>query len=77
MLLFGVDLFSPCFYIESPLNLEGHPNCITGSIVMEILLNVLFLPIDGASAVEGLRSTGLPRLVFVNSSCETTSTLPQ
>ena len=45
------------------LNLEGHPNCITGSRVTAILLNGLILPIDGASSVEGLRLTGLPRLV--------------
>ena len=63
--------------MELPLNLEGHPNCITDSIFMEILLNVLILPIDGASAVEGLRSTGLPRQVFVNSLCETISKLTQ
>ena len=63
--------------MESPLNLEGHLNCITGLIVMEIMLNVLILPIDGASAVEGLQSMRLPRLVFVNSLCETNSTLTQ
>ena len=63
--------------MESPLNLEWHPNCITGLIVMKILLNVLILPIDGASAVEGLLSMGLPRLVFVNSLCETNNTLTQ
>ena len=63
--------------MESPLNLEGHSNCITGSIVMEILLIVLILPIDGASALEGLHSMVLSRLVFVNSLCETYSTLTQ
>ena len=40
------------------LNFEGHQNCTTGSIVMAILLNGLILPIGGASAVEGLLSTG-------------------
>ena len=45
-------------------NLEGHPNFITGSRVMAILRNWLILPISGTSAVKGLRSTGLPRLVF-------------
>ena len=46
------------------LNLEGHPNCITGSTVTAILLNGWILPIGGASAVEGLQSTCLPRLVY-------------
>ena len=40
------------------LNLEGHPNCNTGSRVMAILLNGWILPVGGASAVEGLLSTG-------------------
>ena len=47
------------------LNLEGHPNRITGSTVTAILLNGWILPIGGSSAVEGLRSRGLPRLVSV------------
>ena len=47
------------------LNLEGHPNRITGSRVMAILLTGWILPYNGgASAVEGLRSKGLPRLVL-------------
>ena len=50
--------------ISTFLNLEGRQNCITGSKVTEILLKGWILPIGGASAVEGLRSTGLPRLVF-------------
>ena len=45
------------------LNLEGHPNRITGSRVTAILLNGWILPFGGASLVEGLRSVGLPRLV--------------
>ena len=45
------------------LNLEGYQNCIIISRVTAILLNVWILPIGGASAVEGLRSTGLPHLV--------------
>ena len=45
------------------LNLEGHPKRTFGSQVMAILLNGWILPNGGASAVEGLRSTGLPRLV--------------
>ena len=46
------------------LNLEGHQNRTSGSKVILILLNWLIFPIGGASAVEGLRSTGLPRLVL-------------
>ena len=46
------------------LNLEGHLICITGSRVTVILLNGWILPVGGASAVEGLQSLGLPRLVF-------------
>ena len=49
------------------LNLEGHPNRITGSRVTAILLNKWILPIGGASAVESVQSTGLPRLVFKGS----------
>ena len=51
--------------IQTFLNPEGHQNCVTGSKVMAILLKVWILPIGGASAVEGLRSTGLPRLVYI------------
>ena len=43
-------------------NHKGHPNRIAGSRVTAILLNGWILPIDGASAVEGLRSIGLLRL---------------
>ena len=46
------------------LNLEWHPSRITGSRVTAILLNGWILPTGGASATEGLQSTGLPRLVF-------------
>ena len=35
-----------------------------GSRVTTILLNWCILPIGGASAVEGLRFTWLPRLIF-------------
>ena len=42
------------------LNLERHPNRITGSIVMAILLNGWILPVGEVSQVEGVRSTGLP-----------------
>ena len=47
------------------LNLEGHPNCITGSKFTMTLLKGWILLIGGASAVEGLRSTGLSRQVFL------------
>ena len=43
---------------EEMLNLEGHQNCTTGSRITAILLNGWILPIGGASAVEGLLSTG-------------------
>ena len=43
---------------------EGHLNFITGSRVTAILLNGWILPFGGASAVEGLPSTGLPYLVL-------------
>ena len=42
------------------LNLEGHPNRITGSKVMAILLNWWILPIGGASVVKGLRLFNRP-----------------
>jgi hypothetical protein len=45
------------------LDLEGHPNQITDSRVTRILPNGLIMPVGGASAVEGLRSKGLARLV--------------
>ena len=45
-------------YITMILNLEGHLNSITGSRVTAISLNGRILPIGGASAVEGLSSTG-------------------
>ena len=50
--------------IKTFLNPEGHQHRITGSKVTAILLKRWILPIGGASSVEGLRSTGLPRLVF-------------
>ena len=45
------------FFLEI-LNLEGHPNRITGSKVTAILLNGWILPIGEASAVEDLLSMG-------------------
>ena len=44
--------------------LEGHQNRHTGSKVTTILLKGSILPIGGVSAVEGLPTTGLPRLLF-------------
>ena len=49
--------------IKNFLNPEGHQNRINGSKVTAILLKGWISPIGGASTVEGLRSTGLPRLV--------------
>ena len=52
--------------IMSFLNPKGHQNPISGSKVTAILLKVKgwIWPIGGASAGEGLRSTGLHRLVL-------------
>ena len=49
--------------IKNFLNPEGHQNPISGSKVTAILLKGWILPNGGASAVDGLRSRGLPRLV--------------
>ena len=57
-----IDYFT---IFQEILNLKGHPNRITGSRVTAILLNGWILPIGGASAVEGLRSAGLPPLVII------------
>ena len=51
--------------IKTFLNPEGLQNPISGSKVTAILLKGWILPIGGVSAVEGLQSTGLPRLVFI------------
>ena len=48
------------------LNLRGHPNRKPGSRITAILLNGWILPVGGASAVDGLRSMKLPRLVNTN-----------
>ena len=47
------------------LNLVGHLNRITGSRVTAILLNGWILPIGGASAIEGLLSTGPTPFIFL------------
>ena len=52
--------------IRTFLNPERHQNRKTGSKVTVILLKGWILPIGGASAVEGLWSTGLPLLVFIH-----------
>ena len=48
------------------LNLEGHPNCITGSTVIAILLNGWILPIGRASAVKGLRLQPAQQACFIH-----------
>ena len=50
--------------IKKFLNLEGHQNPVNVLKVTAILLKGWISPLGGASSVEGLRSTGLPRLVF-------------
>ena len=65
--------------IISFLNPEGHQNCNSGLKVTAILLKGRILPINGASSVEGLQSTGLPRLVsshFLSYVCFTDRQLP-
>ena len=56
------------------LNPGGHQNCITGSRVTAILLNWWLLPIGGASAVDGLLSTGpslaIPPFAYTSSNQE-------
>ena len=49
--------------IKNFQNLKGHQTLIIDSKVTAILMKRWILPISGASGVEGLRSTGLPRLV--------------
>ena len=51
--------------IQTFLNPKGHQNPIIDSKVTAISLKGWISHVGGASAVEGLRSTGLPRLVFV------------
>ena len=49
--------------IKNFLNPKDHQNPINGSKVTANLLKGWISPLGGASAVEGLPSTGLPRLV--------------
>ena len=51
--------------VKTFLNPEGHQYRISGSKVTAILLEGWNFPIGGGSAVEGLRLTGLPRLVNI------------
>ena len=52
--------------VKTFLNPKGHHNRINGSKVTAILLKGWISPVGGASAVEALRSTGLPRLgIFI------------
>ena len=53
------------FTILCCLNPEGHQNRISGLKVTAILLKGWILPIGVASAVEGVQSKGLPRLVYL------------
>ena len=55
-------------FSKETLNFEEHQKCITGSRVTAIFLVGWILDIGGASAVEGLPSTRLPRLVFFTDS---------
>ena len=59
---YKIDYF---IVIKTFLNPEGHQNRISGSKVTAILVKEWILPVGGASSVEGLRSTGLPRLVCI------------
>ena len=61
--------------IKTFLNPEGHQNRISGSKVTAMLLKGWILPTGGASSVEGLRSTGLARLIFIYppADCQITS----
>ena len=54
--------------IKTFLNPKGHQNRNSGSKVTAILMKGRILPIGGASLIEGLRSTGLPRLVWATTS---------
>ena len=54
--------------LKGILNLEGHPNRITGSKVTAILLNVWILPIGGASSVKGLPLQPAQQACFLPSS---------
>ena len=48
------------------LNFEGHPNCITGSKVMAILLNRWILPIGGVALGRVCACSLRSRLVFLS-----------
>ena len=61
--------------IKNFLNPKGNQNPLNGSKVTVILLKGGTLPIGEASAVEGLRSTGLPRQISLTSSCNKTQKL--
>ena len=53
-------------FFQEILNLEGHPNCITGSRVTVILLNGWIFPVGQSGEVSRWRvcyQRGLPRLV--------------
>ena len=58
-----IDYFT---LFEEILNLEGHPNCITGSKVMAILLNWLILLIGGVASGRVCVWSLCSRLVFTH-----------
>ena len=51
--------------IKNFLNPKEHQNPTNGSKVTAILLKGWILPIGGASALDGMQSTGLARLVWL------------
>ena len=56
--------------IKNFLNPEGHQNPITGSEITAILLIGWILPIDGASAGEGLRLQSSQQACFYSAALE-------
>ena len=59
----GISLIDYVIVIKNFLNPKDHQNPINGSKVTAILLKGWISPLGEASAVEGLQSTVLPRLV--------------
>ena len=55
--------------LQEILNLEGHPNRITGSKDTTILLNGWSLPIGGASAVKDMRLQPAQQACFLPNMC--------
>ena len=61
----GDGAFSHKIHYVTILNLEGHPNCITGLKVMAISLNGWILPIDGDASGRVFVCSLRIRLVFI------------